>query len=451
MRARINRDWTQGSIVRNLWSLSWPMIINNSINTIGPTVDMIWVGRLGADSIAGVGVSGLIVMVVNSLLSGLFTGTMAMVARFIGAGDEKSANRVAQQAYVVGAGFSILMALVGIFLAKPMLRLLGVDPAVVSDGAVYLEIQLIGIITLTAVQVSQSIMLASGDALNPLKISIGFRLLQVGLCPLLVFGWGVIPRLGVSGAALSNVITQTLGGILATSILLSGRTRIKITFRNFAFDGNIIWRTVKIGLPAAFTWVQRSLAELVLVWFIAPFGTVAVAAQSLSQRIDQFLQNLSGGFGNAAGVLSGQSLGARQPERAERTGWLSVAMATGVSLLCAMVIWFWVVPLLHLFNNETDLVDMAATFLRIQIVSYLVWGLVVALSLVLNGVGDTLIPMLTNLTTMVFIQLGLAYVLSHYTGLGVYGVRWAVVIGIIARAVIYPIYFKGGRWKHQRV
>jgi putative MATE family efflux protein len=343
------------------------------------------------------------------------------------------------------------MALVGIFLARPLLNLLGVDPAVVSDGAAYLEIQLVGIITLTAVQVSQSIMLASGDALNPLKISIGFRLLQVGLCPLLVFGWGAIPRLGVSGAALSNVITQALGGILATSILLSGRTRIKITFRNFAFDGNIIWRTVKIGLPAAFTWVQRSLAELVLVWFIAPFGTIAVAAQSLSQRIDQFLQNLSGGFGNAAGVLSGQSLGARQPERAEKTGWLSVAMATGVSLLCAMVIWFWVVPLLHLFNNETGLVNMAATFLRIQIVSYLVWGLVVALSLVLNGVGDTLIPMLTNLTTMVFIQLGLAYVLSRYTGLGVYGVRWAVVIGIVARAVIYPIYFKGGRWKRKRV
>ena len=143
--ARINRDWTQGSIVRNLWSLSWPMIINNSINTLGPTVDMIWVGRLGADSIAGVGVSGLIVMVVNSILSGLFTGTMAMVARFIGADDEKSANRVAQQAYVIGAGFSILMALVGIFLARPLLNLLGVDPAVVSDGAAYLEIQLVGV------------------------------------------------------------------------------------------------------------------------------------------------------------------------------------------------------------------------------------------------------------------------------------------------------------------
>jgi putative MATE family efflux protein len=441
------RDLTEGSIVRNLWSLSWPMLINNSLNALGPTVDMIWVGSLGASAIAGVGVSGLAVMVINSLISGLFTGTIALVAWHIGAKDEQGANRAAQQAFVIGLVFSVLIALVGIFFSVPFLRALGVDSAVVDQGAAYLKIQLIGIITMTMLQAAQSIMQASGDAIQPLMISVGYRLLQVVLCPALVFGWGFFPRLEVSGASLSNVITQGLGGILALFILFSGRTRITVTLKNFHFDGKLIWRTIKIGIPASFSFMQRNIAELILMWFITPFGTLAVAAQSVSQRVDQFLQNLSGGLGNAAGIVAAQNLGAGRPDRAEKTGWLAVILATVVSFFCIVVIWFWVEPILRIFTQETEVLGIAANFLRINIVSYVFWGLVVSLSLVLNGVGDTLVQMLTNLLTMVFVQLALAYVLSQHTDLGVYGIRWAVVIGIVIRAVIYTAYFKMGRWK----
>jgi putative MATE family efflux protein len=444
------RDWTEGSIIGNLWSLSWPMMVNNTLNALGPTIDMIWIGTLGASAIAGVGISGLAVMVVNSLISGLFTGTIALVARHIGARDEQSANHAAQQAFVIGLVFSVLMALVGIFLAAPFLRSLGVDASVVNEGAVYLRIQLVGIVTMTTLQAAQSIMQASGDAVQPMIISAGYRLLQIVLCPALIFGWGFFPRLEVSGASLSNVITQALGGIVAMYILFTGRTRIKVTFSNFRFDGNIIWQTVKIGIPASFSFMQRNIAELILMWFITPFGTLAVAAQSVSQRVDQFLQNLSGGVGSAAGILAGQSLGAGRPDRAERTGWLAVILSTGISFVCALVIWLWIVPILHIFTGDPDVVNMAAGFLRIMIVSYLVWGLVVSLSLVLNGVGDTFVQMLTNLATMVLVQLSLAYVLSRYTSLGVYGIRWAVVIGIVLRAGIYTAYFRTGRWKRKK-
>src|SRR4030042_1657926 len=408
------------------------MLINNSLNALGPTIDMIWVGRLGNAAIAGVGVSGIVVMVVISLIVGLFTGTIALVARHIGAKDEQAANRAAQQAFVIGLVFSGLMALAGIFLAAPFLQALGVDASVVDEGATYLRIQLIGIVTMTMLQAAQSIMQASGDAMQPLMISVGYRILQVVLCPALVFGWGIFPRLEVSGASLSNVITQGLGAAVALFILFTGRTRITVTLKNFQLDRKIIWQTVRIGIPASFSYMQRNIAELFLIWFITPFGTLAVAAHSVSQRVDQFLQNLSGGLG-----------------RAERTGWLSALMAPVVSLVCALVIWFWIVPILHIFTSDTDVVNMAATFLRIAIVSYLVWGVVVSLSLVLNGGGDTLGQMLTNLATMVFVQLTLAYVLSQHTGLGVYGIRWAVVIGVVIRAVIYTAYFKTGRWKRK--
>ena len=213
------------------------------------------------------------------------------------------------------------MALIGIFLATPFLRALGVDVSVVDEGAAYLRIQLIGIITMTMLQAAQSIMQASGDAIQPMMISVAYRLLQVVLCPALIFGWGFFPPLEVSGAALSNVITQGLGGAIALYILFTGRTRIKVTLKKFAFDGPIIWKTIKIGIPASFSFMQRNVAELILIWFIAPFGTIAVAAQSVSQRVDQFLQNISGGMGSAAGVLAGQSMGAGRTERRRPDGW----------------------------------------------------------------------------------------------------------------------------------
>jgi putative MATE family efflux protein len=447
----VRRDWTQGSLLGNLWSLSWPMLINNSINALGPTIDFIWVGRLGSSAIAGVGVSGLAVMVVNALISGLFIGTSAMIARNVGARNETMANRVAQQAFVIGLAFSLFMAVIGILFSRSILILLGVDTGVVDEGAAYLRIQLIGIITMTAVTVAQSIMQASGDSRTPLKISVGYRLVQVVLCPALIFGWGIFPRLEVSGAALSNVITQGLGGTAAILLLMSGRTRLVLTFKNFAFDLGIIWRAVKIGIPASVTFMERAFAELILIRFISPFGTVAVAAQSLAQRIDQFIQNLSGGIGNASGVLAGQNLGAGKPQRSEKTGWLAVGLATGVSLFCSIIVWFWIEPILRVFTGDASLIDLSATFLKIQIASYMVWGLVVVMNLTLNGVGDTWIPMVTNLLTMFGIQLGLAYYLPKVTDLGVNAIRWAVVAGIMGRAIIYPTYFALGRWKHKKV
>ena len=444
-------DLTKGSITGKLWSLSWPMLITNTINTLGPAIDMVWVGKLGTASIAGVGVSGIVLMLINSLILGIFTGTTAMIARSVGASDEKSANRISQQAFVIGAAVSIIIAVIGILFTRPMLLLLGIEDTVADEGVAYMRIQLIGIVTMAAVQVFQSIMQASGDSVTPMKISIGFRILQMVFCPALVFGFWVFPKLGVSGAALSNIIAQSVGGGVGLWILFSGRTRIRVSFHDFAIEWGLIWRAVKIGLPASLTNMERSLAELLLVRLITPFGTIAIAAHSLAQRLDGFVQVLGGGLGSASGVLVGQNLGAKEPERAAKTAWIASAFATGTSLVCSIVIWFWADDLVRMFNAEAPLVQIASTFLRIQIVAYLVWGLVVCLSLSLNGAGDTIVPMLANLITMLGVQLVLGYYLSRYTDLGVNGLRWGIVIAVIIRALIYVTYFRTGRWKYKRV
>ena len=157
------------------------------------------------------------------------------------------------------------------------------------------------------------------------------------------------------------------------------------------------------------------------------------------------------GLGQASGILAGQNLGAHQPERAERTGWLAAGLVTVIMFIGAAVIWFWAESIVGVFNTEPELVKIASTFLRIQIVSYLIFGLVIVLTQCLNGVGDTMIPMLTTLITMWGIQVPLAYFLTRLTSLGMYGVRWGIVSAIVVRAVIYTTYFRSGRWKRKRV
>lgn len=166
----VERDWTKGSISANLFSLSWPMVVGGTLNMLGPTIDMIWVGRLGQASIAGVGISGMVVQVANSMTMGLFTGMRAMIARFVGASDSEGASHVARQAFVVGVVFSLIMAIIGIFLAKPILVMLGVDPEVVSEGAAYLRINFIGMVTMTFRMMTEAASVTHADNITVTRI-----------------------------------------------------------------------------------------------------------------------------------------------------------------------------------------------------------------------------------------------------------------------------------------
>jgi putative MATE family efflux protein len=284
-----------------------------------------------------------------------------------------------------------------------------------------------------------------------MRIMIGTRLFHVVICPFLIFGWWIFPRLGVTGAAMTNIFSQSLGTVLGLWFLFSGGTRLQLTLKNFSLDPPMIWRIVRIGIPASITGLERSFANLVLMWFIVPFGTFAVAAHSLVQRVDSFLHMPAMGVGQAAGVLAGQNLGAGQPERAEKTSWLAAGLFTCVMVVGSVVIWFWAEKVVGVFNAEPSLVEIASTFLRIEIVSYMVFGLVMVLTQCLNGIGDTMVPMVTTLATMWGVQVPLAYFLPRFTGLGVYGVRWGIVTAIVMRAVIYATYFKLGRWKRKQV
>ncbi|MFC2072910.1 MATE family efflux transporter [Chloroflexota bacterium] len=437
--------------MRNLLSLSWPMVVGNSLNLLGPVIDMVWVGKLGAAAIAGVGVASMAVHLITSARMGLGQGTRALVARFIGAGDTDGANHVGQQAVIISSGYVIIMASIGIFFAEPIISIFGLRADVVTEGAAYMRIIFIGSIAMSFRMMAEDIMQASGDTVAPMRITVFFRIFHATLAPFLIFGWWIFPRLGVSGAAMTNVISQSLGGAIGLWILFSGRSRLRLTMRKFRFDLSMILRILKIGVPAAIMTMERTFGNMVLIWFMAPFGTLAVAGHTLIDRIQTVLRMPCMGLGIGAGVLAGQNLGARQSDRAEKSGWLAAGLAEGFTIIASLVILLWAENIIRVFNSEPDVVKLTSVFLRIHAVAYLVTGFYYVLQHCISGAGDTLPPMLVTLMNFWVVQLPLAFVLSRYTSLGMYGVRWAIVAGIVTGAVAYIVYFKVGRWKHKKV
>jgi putative MATE family efflux protein len=314
-----------------------------------------------------------------------------------------------------------------------------------------MRIELIGTFTMSFGMLAQSIMQASGDAKTPMKISIGTRIFHILLCPFLIFGWWLFPELGVRGAALTGVISQGIGGAVGLWVLFSGRTRLHITLRKFSFDWSIIWRTVKIGIPSSLGGIHMNVGSMVFMWFIAPFGTLAIAGHNLVSRVDMFVLMPAMGLGSAAGILAAQNLGAQQAGRSARTAWTAIGWFTGIMFIFSIAIWFWADYIVRIFNPEPELIDIASKFLKIQIASYMCNGLMMVMMSVMNSVGDTLIAFIIDLVTMWGIRVPLAVFLPHVANLGVYGVRWALVADTVSSAIIFIIYFKSGRWKKKKI
>ncbi len=445
------RDWTKGPVVSSLLLLSWPMVVMESLWVVSQLFDLIWVGRIGSNSIAGMGVANIILMLVWAVDMGLVAGARAMIARYTGAGDIAGANRVAGQALVLGVFWGLIVTALGMTVGKTMLGFFGTDADVIAEGTAYLGITFAGWVFMELMTVGLYSAQASGDTVNPMKIEAVVRVVHIAICPFFVLGLWFFPEMGVRGAALSNVVSQALGGVLILLLLFKGRTRLRLTMNDFRISPNIIWRILKIGIPSFVMTLQSGIGGMLLMKLIVPFGSLAVAAQSLASRLEMFIFVPGMALGTGAGVLVGQNLGAGQPEKAQKSAWTAVGFVQVFMVICAVIILVFSRTVIGFFTIEPDLIQIGSTFLRIATVSYLFMAFSSVLQSAIAGAGDTLPNMIISLATVWLIQLPLAYFLPDITGLGIYGIRWAMVISTFTGAMAYTTWFIIGKWKTRQV
>jgi putative MATE family efflux protein len=448
---RLHKDWTQGPIVKNLLLLSWPMVVMESLYVVSQFWDMVWVGRISSSAVAGVGVGSIILLFVMSIDFGIIVGVKAMIARHVGSRDVSGAAGVSGQAFLLAVIWGTIMTVTGYFISEPSLRLFGVAPEVVSEGSRYLIFMFAGWIPLEILVMGLYVIQATGDTVRPMVVELLIRIFHLILCPLVVMGYWGFPRMGVQGAALANVASQILGAIMVMWLLFTGRTRIRLRPDNFRANFHTMMRILRIGIPALIMQFQRSFGTLALAWFIIPFGTVAIAAHSIIAKIDMALFMPSIGMGSGAGVLVGQNLGAHKPERAERGAWYAVGFVEVFCIIASVLLFLWAEEVMTIFTHEKTLIETGAVFLKIASVSYILLGPGAVLQSCIAGAGDTFPNMVISIGIIWAVQIPLAYILPKFTGLGVLGVRWAIVISTFVGAVGYTMYFSIGRWKQKRV
>ena len=332
-----------------------------------------------------------------------------------------------------------------------LLRIMGVSQDVIDVAGVYMQIQFIGFGGQAFRMMTGGALQAAGDPLTPMKATTISRLAHLVLTPLLIFGWGWFPQYDLAGAALANVLAQSLGVAWNAQALFRGTSRLHLSLRNYYVDFPLLIRLVRIGAPASGTGMERSIVHLLLGRLVTPFGDVALAAYGLTRNLEMFTAMGSMGLGRASGTLVGQNLGAGNVDRARQTILWAIVYITAIRGSIAVLLMLFPALFISIFNSDPELMEVAVWWVRIQALSGLVMGSGMVFQQSFNVAGDTVAPLVVTFISMVGVELPLAFALSQWTPMGQYGIPLAITVAMVVRTAVYVPYFLGGRWSRVKV
>ena len=314
-------EYTAGSINKAIFLLSVPMVLEMVMESVFALVDIYFVGKLGNAAVATVGLTESMLTIIYSLGIGLSMAATAVIARRTGEKNSDGASHAAMQAIYVTIAISLIVSIVGIFFAKYLLVLMGADETITSGNHVYTQIMLIGNAPIMLIFLINGIFRGAGNAAIAMRSLWLANILNIILCPTLIYGFGPIPPLGIKGAAIATTIGRSMGVLYQLYHLFNDRGIIKIKRPHLKPDLGIMGNLVKIGAGSTGQFLIASASWIFLVRILSRFGNDAIAGYTIAIRILIFALMPSWGMSNAAATLVGQNLGAQQPERAEQSVW----------------------------------------------------------------------------------------------------------------------------------
>lgn len=441
-------DFTKGSIPRHLIDFSIPLFLGNLLQALYNTVDTIWVGKfLGQDALAAVSVSFPLIFVLLSLSIGITMATTVLVGQFKGAGDSPMIKKTIDSSLFLLAVLAVIMTAVGLIFHMPILRLMNTHESIIDMAAGYMNIIFIGMIFSFGFNVVSAVLRGLGDSRTPLLFLFYTTVINIILDPILIFGLGPFPKMGVEGAALATIIAQAISLFLAIRHLDKVGHVFSINFKDIQFDPKLSLKIIKVGLPAGLQQAVVSLGFTVVMSIVNTFGPTAVAAFGAAGKIDNFSFMPSMSIGLATSTLAAQNIGAGKYERVNETAKWAVVMSLCLSVVMMGLVFFVPEQLLSMFSSDVPVLKEGAKILRILGLSYIPFGLMWITNGVIRGAGDTVVVMLTSIFTLWGVRLPLAFYLSRYTDLGSTGVWIALSSSSFLSFVLSTLYYYSGRWK----
>ena len=446
-----HQDFTAGSLNRAIFLLAIPMVLEMVLESLFAVVDVFWVGRLGADAVATVGLTESLLTLVFAVGMGQALSTTAMVARRIGEKDPAGAAVAGVQSIVLGLATSLIVGLPCMFYAPELLRLMGASPEIVATGSGYARIALGGCGAIVMLFLNNAIFRGAGDAAVAMRLLWVSNVINLFLDPCLIFGWGPFPKLGVTGAALATFTGRSVGVFYQFYRLLRGTERIRILRSQLRVNFGVLLRLVRVSLTGILQFAIGNVSWIGLVRIVSLFGSAALAGYTIAIRIVIFVILPSWGLSNAAATLVGQNLGAREPERAEQSVWRTGLYNMAFLGLVGVVFVLFTEPIIRLFTNDPAVVPLAVSCLRILSYGNIGFAYGMVLLQAFNGAGDTVTPTIVNFFGFWLLEIPLAYALAvplHFRANGAY---YSIVVSEGAIAAASMLLFRLGRWKRQQI
>src|SRR5271170_4303576 len=414
-----HQDFTTGSLNRAILLLAIPMVLEMVLESLFAVVDVFWVGRLGADAVATVGLTESLLSLVFAVGLGLSLSTTAMVARRIGEKDPAGAAVAGVQAIAIGLAVSALVGLPCLFFASELLRLMGASPQIIATGSGYTRIALGGSGAIMLLFLNNAIFRGAGDAAIAMRLLWVSNIINLILDPCLIFGWGPFPKLGVTGAALATFTGRSIGVLYQFYRILRSQIRPNLS---------VLLRLLRVSLTGILQFAIAHTSWIGLVRIVSIFGSAALAGYTIAIRIVIFVLLPSWGLSNAAATLVGQNLGAKQPERAAtsvwRTGFYNMLFLGGIGV----VFMLFAEPVVRLFTHDPLVVPLAASCLRIISYGNIGYAYGMVMLQAFNGAGDTLTPTIVNLFGFWLLEIPLAYILAVPLKFGANGAYFSIVV-----------------------
>jgi MATE family, multidrug efflux pump len=437
---------TRGPMTRHLLAVAWPVSVSFLLQTFYNLVDAFWLGKLGKSALVAPTVTMNIVFIGIALAMGLGQAGTTLISQYKGAGRPGKMGRAAGQSLVLQVGVGSLLAGLGLIFAPNLLRLLQTPEDAFAGTLTYMYWILTGIPLMFIFHVYQGIYSGLGDTVSPMRINVATVLLNMILDPLLIFGWGPVPAMGVAGAAAATVIARGVASVLAMRALLIG-PGFRIHLSDLRWDREMMAQLARIGLPLSLGQAGTSLGFTLLIGIVNSFGSSVTAAFGVGHRVIMMVSVPAIALGQANATAVGQNLGAGFVDRAVLSVKRSAFLITVVLLPLTTATFFFGEHITHWFINDPEVIVYGRDLFRITSFSVFAFGLILVLFGAFQGSGHTVPVMVVNMGRLWVVRIPATWLMAVVLDMGPRGLWWAMNLSNLLAGAVALVWFLRGGWK----